>query len=114
MSDEQAEAPKGKLMRAVDAFKAFMGALRGGGVWAALTLCLLVAGYQAWRIEQLNQQIIEILVADKQEETTRIAARVAHPVEFEPRRVIGKYHEMYQPQVEQRIADFRPRPAGGK
>lgn len=109
MADEP--QPKSRALRAVETFTAMVNALRGGGVWAALTLCLLVAGWQAWRIEQLNQQIIDILIAARQtdsEKPTRFSARVdltkaaAEPVHA-PRRVLDRYHELYRPQVEQRV-----------
>lgn len=118
-------APPGKLMQLIHAFKEFMAALRGGGVWAALTLCLVVCGYQAWKIDQLNQTIVDILTAARQvhaveptpvpavvplaalPEDSPPATGLPSPVN-QPRDLLSKYHQMYRPQVEQRILDAEP------
>ena len=119
--DGQSE-PQGKLMRAVYAFKALMGALRGGGVWAALTVLLMTCGWLAWELRAANERIIDILMAIKMTPPPATAPVTPapsshappdfHPSTFEgpldptlaPRAVLDHYNKMYRPQLEQRMS----------
>jgi len=113
--------PEGKLMRSVHAFKALMAALKGGGVWAALTVLLITCGWLAWELQEANKRIIDILVAIKMAPTaeapavlpTPTASSTGHaPGDFDedsgfpstPREILQKYNRIYRPQLEQRMA----------
>ena len=103
------EEPQGKLLRTVYAFKALMMALKGGGVWAALTVLLLTCGWLAWELRAANNRIVEILLAIKmapppaEEPRHRPPSDMPGEEPFDPREVLARYHKMYRPQVEQRM-----------
>jgi len=121
--------PKGRLLQAVYAFKAFMGALKGGGVWAALTVLLLTCGWLAWELQEANKRIVDILMAIKMTPPAVSPAVPATPraiptphagsapgdfapdageePAFNPSEVLSRYHKLYRPQVEQRLAPIR-------
>ena len=128
------ELPDGRPGQFLLFFQGLTRALKNGGVWAAVTLLLMVCAYQANELKASNDRIVEILLAVKigneapeivpmipaaRPVPTGIAA-AASPVsapKFNPKEVLSRYHNMYQQQVEQRtLAELirRPRPAAKK
>lgn len=76
----QEAVPSGKIAQVLWGFKQAMALLKGGGVWAALTLSLLVNGWQAVQNANLDKIIIEILMAAKAVESAPPLVRTGPPV----------------------------------
>jgi len=87
-------------------FQGLMGTLKGGGVWAALTLALCVCGWLGWELKASQDRLYEVLLAVKLggsiEPPAGAATRPAlAEAVFNPNAVLLREYRSWKPQVTQ-------------
>jgi hypothetical protein len=111
---EDDKAPEGKFSKAIQGFGNLVDILRGGGVWAALATSLLLNCWLGWRIQVVNDKMVDVLMAVKfKEEGDLLPASFSptasippteRPPEFNPHKVLADAQEDYSHLIEQRIS----------